>query len=92
MTAPAVPDARQPYPPGDLAIWVFILAELAVFLVLFAAYAFARLKHLALFNEMQLTLDSRAGMLNTLLLITGSWGVARAVAAIRASRARISAR
>lgn len=92
MTAPAVPDARQPYPPGDLAIWVFILAELAVFLVLFAAYAFARLKHLALFNEMQLTLDSRAGMLNTLLLITGSWCVARAVAAIRASRARISAR
>ncbi len=92
MTAPAVPDARQPYPPGDLAIWVFILAELAVFLVLFAAYAFARLKHLALFNEMQLTLDSRAGMLNTLLLITGSWCVARSVAAIQLDEKVKSAR
>jgi heme/copper-type cytochrome/quinol oxidase subunit 3 len=32
--------ARQP--PGDLAIWIFILAELGVFALFFAAYAFAR--------------------------------------------------
>jgi nitric oxide reductase NorE protein len=80
------------YPPGDLAIWVFILAELGAFFVLFAAYAFTRIKHLALFNEMQLTLDSDAGLLNTLLLITGSWCVARAVAAIKSNHAVTSAR
>jgi len=80
------------YPPGDLAIWVFILAELFAFFVLFVVYAFTRLKHLALFNEMQRTLDSDAGMLNTLLLITGSWCVARAVAAIKANHAVTSAR
>lgn len=79
------------YPPGDLAIWVFILAELFAFFVLFSAYAFTRLKHLALFNEMQLTLDSNAGMINTLLLITGSWCVARAIAAIKRNHCRHSA-
>lgn len=83
--------APRPYPPGDLAIWVFILAELAAFFALFVAYAFTRLKHLALFNEMQLTLDADAGMLNTLLLITGSWCVARAVAAIKANHISPSA-
>jgi nitric oxide reductase NorE protein len=41
---------------------------------------------------MQLTLDRRAGAINTVLLITGSWCVARAVAAIKAGHARISAR
>lgn len=79
------------YPPGDLAIWVFILAELGAFFVLFAVYAFTRLKHLKLFNEMQHTLDSDAGMINTLLLITGSWCVARAVAAIKRNHCRASA-
>ncbi|MDX9995150.1 MAG: cytochrome c oxidase subunit 3 family protein [Rhodocyclaceae bacterium] len=79
------------YPPGDLAIWVFILAELSAFFVLFAVYAFTRLKHLELFDEMQRTLDVDAGMINTLLLITGSWCVARAVAAIKRNLCRQSA-
>ncbi|MCX8087203.1 MAG: cytochrome c oxidase subunit 3 family protein [Rhodocyclaceae bacterium] len=81
----------HPHPPGDLAIWVFILAELAAFFALFITYAFTRLRHLELFAEMQRTLDSDAGMLNTLLLITGSWCVARAVAAIKRNRCRPSA-
>jgi nitric oxide reductase NorE protein len=92
-TSPRPADGHKlhPYPPGDLAIWVFILAELSAFFVLFAAYAFTRLKHLALFTEMQKSLDTDAGMINTLLLITGSWCVARAVAAIKRNRCRASA-
>jgi nitric oxide reductase NorE protein len=90
MTAQSRGHAPRPYPPGDLAIWVFILAELVAFFALFAAYAFTRLTHLELFNAMQRTLDSTAGMINTLLLITGSWAVARAVAAIKANRVRAS--
>ena len=73
-------------PPGDLAIWFFILAELLAFGVFFAAYAFARARHPDLFDTMQATLDRRAGAVNTLLLITGSFCVARAVEA--AGRAR----
>ena len=80
-TSTADPVTR--YPPGDLAIWIFILAELGVFAVFFAAYAFARMRHVALFNDYQDTLDRRAALINTLALITGSYFVVRAVAAIR---------
>ncbi|MCG7966581.1 MAG: cytochrome c oxidase subunit 3 family protein [Candidatus Thiodiazotropha taylori] len=71
------------YPPGDLAIWIFILAELAVFAIFFAAYAFTRLQHVELFNEYQMTLDREAALINTLALITSSYFVVRAVTAIK---------
>lgn len=71
------------YPPGDLAIWVFILAELAVFAAFFGAYAVTRLNNLELFNHYQLTLDRQAALVNTLALITSSYFVVRALAAIR---------
>ncbi len=75
------------YPPGDLAVWIFILAELAVFAIFFAAYAFTRMQHVVLFDQYQATLDRNAALLNTLALITASYFVVRAVAAIREGRA-----
>ena len=75
--------AVKRYPPGDLAIWIFILAELAVFAIFFTGYAFARLNNVELFNEFQQQLDRRAAFINTLALITSSFFVVRAVAAIR---------
>ena len=50
--------APQPprHPPGDLAIWIFILAELSVFGIFFAAYAFARVGNVELFDHYQPTL------------------------------------
>ncbi|NTV11179.1 MAG: cytochrome c oxidase subunit 3 family protein [Zoogloea sp.] len=80
--AAAPAQGKADAPPGDLAIWFFILAELLVFAVFFASYAFARAGNVALFNEMQLTLNREYGAINTVLLITGSWCVARAVAAV----------
>ncbi len=71
------------YPPGDLAMWVFIFAELAVFALFFAAYAIARMSHVELFNHYQQTLNSTAALFNTFALITSSYFVVRAVAAIR---------
>ncbi|MGE5465822.1 MAG: cytochrome c oxidase subunit 3 family protein [Ignavibacteria bacterium] len=88
---PAAP-ARSLHPPGDLAIWVFILAELLAFGVFFATYAITRMHNVELFDEMQLTLDRRAGAINTFLLITASWCVARGVAAIKLDRVKASAR
>ena len=79
-------------PPGDLAIWFFILAELLAFGVFFAAYAFARARNVELFNEMQQTLDRPAGALNTVLLITASWCVARGVEATHRARSATGAR
>lgn len=74
------------YPPGDLALWIFILAELSVFAIFFAAYAFTRMQHVALFDQYQATLDRNSALINTLALITASYFVVRAVAAIREDR------
>jgi nitric oxide reductase NorE protein len=71
------------YPPGDFAIWIFIYAELLVFGIFFLAYAFARSQNVELFNESQQHLNRTAGAINTLVLITSSYFVVRAVAAIR---------
>jgi len=83
-------DTLEPrrYPPGDLAIWIFILAELSVFAIFFAAYAFTRMGNPELFDTYQSTLDRRAALINTLALITSSYFVVRSVAAIRADDAR----
>lgn len=70
-------------PPGDLAIWFFIFAELLAFGVFFLAYAFARSQNVELFNQSQRLLNRESGMVNTLVLITSSYFVVRAVAAIR---------
>lgn len=80
------------YPPGDLALWIFILAELSVFAVFFSAYAFTRANHVELFNTYQLTLDRNSALANTLVLITASYFVVRAVAAIQQGNARRSSR
>ncbi|MCB1908722.1 MAG: cytochrome c oxidase subunit 3 family protein [Rhodocyclaceae bacterium] len=79
-------------PPGDLAVWFFILAELLVFAVFFIAYAVARTHDVALFAVMQQTLDPDAGALNTVLLVSSSWCVARAVLAVDGARLRTGAR
>lgn len=81
--------ATGPRLAGDLAIWFFILAELLAFGVFFAAYAFTRANNIELFNAEQAALDRNAGALNTILLLTASYFVVRAVQAaeLRASRA-----
>jgi nitric oxide reductase NorE protein len=86
------PDSRRNHPPGDLAIWIFILAELLVFAVFFTVYAFTRANHVELFDTYQRTLDTNAALINTLALVTSSYFVMRAVAAIRENNARVCVR
>lgn len=75
-------------PPGDLAIWLFIFAELLAFGVFFLSYAFARAHNVELFNESQQHLNRESGAINTVVLITSSYFVVRAVAAIREGLSR----
>lgn len=89
MNASATQTMEEPKgPPGDLAIWIFILAEMLVFGVLFVVYAFSRAQQVELFNASQLTLSRTAGAINTLVLITSSYCVVRAVSAIRRDHSR----
>ncbi len=68
--------------PGDFAIWIFIFAELLVFGIFFLVYAVVRTQNIEMFNQYQLTLNREFGAINTLLLITSSYFVVRAVHAI----------
>ena len=77
--------------PGDLAIWVFIFAELVVFGILFIAYAVARSTHVTLFDTAQLAINRVFGFINTWLLLTSSYFVVRATQAIRNDRRQICA-
>lgn len=79
---------KEPLPPGDLAIWIFIFAELAVFGVLFLVYAFSRSNNVELFNSSQDLVDRTSGAINTLVLITSSFFAVRSVAAIRDDNAK----
>lgn len=78
--------------PGYLPIWAFILAEMLLFAMLFASYAFARVDNVEMFNLYQQTLDRNAGAINTLLLVTGSWFVVLAVQAARRDDSRAASR
>lgn len=80
---------ERTYPPGDVALWIFILAELLVFAVFFSAYAFTRTSHIELFNTCQRTLDTNSALINTLALITSSYFVMRSVAAIREDKSQL---
>lgn len=79
-------------PPGDLAVWFVIFAELLTFGLFFLTYGFTRASNVALFDASQQLLDRRTGAINTVLLITSSYFVVRAVAAIKADDGRSAAR
>ena len=74
---------KEPLPPGDFGIWVIVYIELITFGLLFLGYAFSRRADVALFNESQLLLDQRLGFVNTLILITSSYFVVKAIEAIK---------
>ena len=74
--------------PGDLAMWCFILAELAVFGVFFLVYGYHRWRDPALFSQGQQQLDLLLPTLNTLLLLTGSAAIVAAVRAFALNRQR----
>ena len=69
--------------PGDLAIWFFIFMELLVFGIAFIGYAVIRVQNEEMFNRFQLTLNAELGAANTIILITSSYFVVRAIHAIR---------
>ena len=85
---PSPDEVVEPRLAGDLAVWLIIMAELLTFGILFLCYAFARSFDVELFNASQRTLDLNAGAVNTVLLITGSWCVVRAVRAVRGDRSK----
>lgn len=71
------------YPPGDFGVWIIIYIELLTFGLFFIGFAFSRKNQLEVFNNSQLLLDQRFGFTNTLLLITSSYFVVKALQIIK---------
>ncbi|MBC8236873.1 MAG: cytochrome c oxidase subunit 3 [Helicobacteraceae bacterium] len=70
-------------PPGDFGIWLVVYIELITFGLLFVGYAFARAGEIEIFNQSQLLLDQKLGFINTLILLTSSYFVVKALEAVK---------
>jgi nitric oxide reductase NorE protein len=77
---------QQKILPGDFAIWIFIFMELLVFGIAFMLYSVVRAQNVEMFNQFQLTLNRELGVANTLLLITSSYFVVRAIQSIKRNK------
>ncbi len=76
VEAVALPHRRAP------GIWAFIAADCAGFAIFFLVFMTERMKEPDLYDASARHLDIRLGVVNTLILITSSWLVALAMAAI----------
>ncbi len=74
---------KEQHPPGDFAIWIIIYVELITFGLLFIGYAVSRRGDIELFSQSQLVVSQTSGFINTLLLITSSYFVAKGVHVIK---------
>lgn len=69
--------------PGEAGVWVMIGGDLLIFSLLFGTYLHYQGADPTLFARSQATLNQGIGVLNTLILLTSSWFVARAVVRLR---------
>lgn len=83
MTVNELTATRTRHLPGDLAVWMFIFAELAVFGILFIGFTVARSLDPGTFHAGREALHPLIGLLNTVALITASYLVATAVHRLR---------
>ncbi|WP_372964479.1 cytochrome c oxidase subunit 3 [Marinobacter sp.] len=81
---------RMRHLPGDIAVWFFIFAELAVFGIMFIGFGVARSMDPATFTAGRAALHPWTGLINTIGLITASYLVALAVHRLRDYRAGTS--
>src|SRR5690554_8203980 len=75
--------------PGDLALWFFLMAELAAFGVMVLGFAFVRLTEPDMFLEGLNKLHLTSGIINTLALLSGSYLAALGVHQVRSEERRV---
>ena len=78
--------------PGSMAIWAAILAEMSEFAIMFIVYFLGKVHNPELFYEGPTRLNTLAGTSNTLIMLTSSFFVVRAVMAMRNNKPITSAR
>jgi nitric oxide reductase NorE protein len=70
--------------PGDSGVWTFIIADMAAFALFFLIFTAGRFAAPELYEQSRQHLDVSMGALNTLILLTSSFFMVRAVQSARA--------
>ncbi|MCK9503199.1 MAG: cytochrome c oxidase subunit 3 family protein [Porticoccaceae bacterium] len=76
-------DSRDHATPGSTAVWILIYAELTEFALFFIVFLIAKVFNPEVFAAGPQQLNTSAGVVNTLVLLTSSFFIARAVAAMK---------
>ena len=91
MSTSAMTDAGSHKLPGDLAMWIFILAELAAFSLFILAFSITQFLQPEMFASGRARLDGSTGFAMTAGLLTSGLLAALAVELVRKERARQAA-
>jgi nitric oxide reductase NorE protein len=81
-------DAPRDHIPGQPDMWFFVLFETLIFTTYFAVYLYYRAQHEQVFLAGQSHLNLPLGVLDTIVLLTSSWSIARCVQTARAGEYR----
>ena len=74
--------------PGEPGVWILLLGEMSFFAALFVSFLYYRNADVAVFNASKAELSRTIGLVNTLVLLTSSLFVARAVRATALGQVR----
>lgn len=82
----APPPTSPGHLPGDVHMWVMVLGDMVIFGAYFVVFMIYRSMTPEAFLAAQQHLDLDIGVVNTVILLTSSWFVARSVPAVRQGR------
>lgn len=85
-TATATEPPADEHVPGETGMWFFVLFESLVFTSYFCVYLYFRTQDERAFLEAQSALRLPLGIVDTIVLLTSSWAIARSVQEARAGR------
>jgi nitric oxide reductase NorE protein len=88
-TATTPADERERVP-GEADMWFFVLFESLVFTAYFCVYLYFRTQDERAFLEAQSALSLPLGIVDTIVLLTSSWAIARCVQSARAGRYQVA--
>jgi len=71
------------YPPGGILIWIIIIVELITFMAGLTAFAIFKNQNIQLAQESQQHLSALIGTINTAILITGGFFMAKGISYIK---------
>ncbi|HWC34539.1 MAG TPA: cytochrome c oxidase subunit 3 [Mycobacteriales bacterium] len=87
---PTAPPAR--HVPGQPDMWFFVLFESLIFTAYLGVYLYYRAQHQQAFLQAQSHLTLWLGVVDTIVLLTSSWSIARCVEQARAGRYDVARR